>query len=256
MTLGDQLHELRHVILRDNSDLIAGPADQLWSDETLLRYIKDAEMIFARRTLILRDSTTLQATRVTLAEGVQDYRLHRAVMSVLSARYAGGDTPYDLQRSGRGLLMPASPSGFAEFDPTNPFVVATNAGAPLAFYTDETAVHASNAVTTLSVYPLPSAAEAGQTLSLRVIRVPICGYTLNDLERESEIPETYQLDVLEWAAYRAQRHHDGDAGAPTKSEAHKVAFDAAVDRAIRELKRQMFGHMPIRYGANGFRWEH
>lgn len=255
MTLADQLDELRHNILRDNSDLIAGPDDQLWSDESLLRYIKDAELIFARRTFILRDSTTAQVTRVTLAEGVQDYRLHKSVVGVLSARYPGGGNPYDLQRSGRGLIMPATASGAAQLDLFSPFVAATTSGAPLAFYTDETAVFASAAITTLSVYPLPSATEAGQVLTLRVIRTPLCGYTMDDLDRESEIPETYQLDVLEWAAYRAQRHFDGDAGAPTKSEAHRVAFEAAVDRALKDLRRQMFGRMPIQYGANGFSWE-
>lgn len=255
MTLAEQLDELRHSILRDNSDLIAGPDDQLWSDETLLRYIKDAELIFARRTLILRDGTTPQVTRVALAEGVQDYRLHKSVVAVLSARYSGGASPYDLQRSGRGLIMPATSNGAAQFDIFNPYIAPTTTGAPLAFYTDETTVFASAAITTLSIYPLPSATEAGQVLNLRVIRVPICGYTMNDLGRDSEIPEAYQLDVLEWAAYRAQRHFDGDAGAPTKSEAHKVAFEAAIDRALKDLRRQMFGRMPVQYGTNGFSWE-
>lgn len=250
MNLDDQLTELRVNILRDRSDIIAGDTDSLWSDETLLRYIEDAERRFARQTLCMRDSTTPEVTRIKLKAGVATYPVHRSVISVLSARY---DTnTYDMARSGHAIVTQSNPPEFLSFDPATPYTVAP--GAPLAYYTDETLVFARQGAVVMTVYPVPGAAEDGKLLYLRTIRLPMTKYTLDDLERDSEIPEDYHLDVLEWAAYRAQRGFDADAGAPTSADAHKKAFDDAIANAIREMKRKMFGNTGIRYGANGFSW--
>lgn len=250
MTLDDQLSELRFNILRDRSDIIAGDTDSLWSDETLLRYIKDAERRFARQSLILRDSTTANVTQVILRAGVQEYPLHQSVLAVISAKWK--DDAFDLQRSGHAIIKQINPPEFLTFDPSAPTSIPP--GRPLAYFTDETVVYANNGRVVLSVYPAPSTSEAGTIVYMRVVRLPIRGYTFDDLERESELPEDYQLDVLEWAAYRAQRGFDGDAGAPTSAENHKAAFDLAIQNAIKETKRKMFSNMPFRYGSNGFSW--
>lgn len=250
MNLGEQLQELRNNVLRDRSDIIAGDTDSLWSDETLLRYIKDAERRFARHTMLLRDSTTPEVVQIKLKTGVVTYPTHKSVISVLSARY---DTnQQDIQRSGHAILSGAGAPEFLTFDPTSPYTVSP--GAPLAYYTDETLVFARQGAVAVSVYPAPSATENNKTLHLRVIRLPTTDYDISCLDRESEIPEDYQLDVLEWAAHRAQRGFDADAGAPTSADAHKKAFDEAVEKAIREMKRKMFGNTGLRYGGNGFSW--
>jgi hypothetical protein len=250
MLLGEQLSELRQNILRDRSDIIAGDTDSLWSDETLVRYIKDAERRFARQSLILRDATTVGVVQVRLKAGVQDYPLHKSVLSVISSRWS--NDPFDLQRSGHALIMQLNPPEFLTFDPSTAFTIPP--GRPLAYFTDETLVYAGNGRVTLSVYPVPSSAEDGTIIYMRVIRLPICRYSMDDLDRESELPEDYQLDALEWAAYRAQRGFDADAGAPTSADAHKKAFDEAILNAVKETKRKMFSTMPFRYGGNGFNW--
>jgi hypothetical protein len=261
MNLGEQLAELRFNVLRDRSDLIAGDTDSLWSDETLLRYIGDAERRFARRSLILRDATTPEVTQLTLRQGVQTYPLHRSLLAVISARYwsPGGapGTGYDLQRSGHALITQAAPLEALNWDPADPYSSQLPPGAPLAYYTDETLVYNRAARMTLSVYPLPDVTQDGTLLYLRTIRLPLSGYRNieTDLARESELNEDYQLDVLEWAAYRAQRTFDGDAGAPTLAEQHKQAFLDALTQATREAKRKMFAETTLRYGANGFSWE-
>lgn len=254
MNLRDQLDELRNSILRDSSDLIAGNQDSLWADRTLIRYIADAERRFARQTMCLRDSTTPEVCRVTLREGKQFYPLHESVFSVLSARYWDQGTPYDLNRTGHALIAQASPIESVIFDPADPYTAQLPPGPPLAYFTDETSVALRTFRVTLGVYPTPSVTQDGTTLHLRVIRVPMTPYTANAAERESEIPLDYQLDVLEWAAYRAQRTFDGDAGAPTTSDAHKTAFEQAILDCKREMKRRFLATTTLGYSANGFTW--
>lgn len=255
MNLGDQLDELRYNILRDRSDLIAGDTDSFWSDETLLRYIKDAERRFARRVLCLRDGVTPQVTQIKLKNGVQTYPLDKSVFGVISANYTPvNGQRYDLQRSGHALIVQSSPNEAVVFDPVNPYATQLPPGDPLAYFTDETLVFAQQSRVTLSVYPPPATTQDGTILYLRVVRAPLKKYDLNSLGLESEIPEDYQLDVLRWAAYRAQSTWDGDAGAPVPASQHQAAFEDAVKKAVQELKRRMFAQMQFQFGANGYSW--
>lgn len=248
MNLGDQLDELRGNILRDRSDLITGDSDSLWSDESLLRYIKDAERRFARATLLLRDGSTPQYCSFSLRAGVRDYPLHELVIALVSARVA--NQPTDLYRAGHALVMVPKRREVLDFDSISNEVVAP--GSPQAIYTDETLVYASRNRVTASIYPTPDAVSDALAVACRVVRLPAGGYTLNDLERESEIPEDYQLDVLQWAAYRAKTNHDADAGDDIGAEKHKMAFDEAVAKAVKETKRKMFVGTGLNYGTLGF----
>jgi hypothetical protein len=250
MNLADQLQELRFNILRDTSDIIAGDRDSLWSDDSLLRYIQDAERRFARRTLILRDSTSLEVVQLRLRNGVKTYPVHRSILSVISANYNGQSS--DLLRSGHAMVVPAPAPEFMPFNPNAPYTMPP--GDPIAYYTDETLVFDHEGRVTMSIYPVPGPDQDGKIIMMRVARVPVSCYTRDDMERPSEIPLDYQLDVLEWAAYRAQRTFDADAGAPTSADQHKKAFDDAVDAAVMEAKRKMFANMGFLYGRNGFSW--
>lgn len=251
MNRGDQLNELRGNVLRDRSDLIAGDTDSLWTDETLLRYIKDGERRFARATLLIRDGHSPQYCQITLRESVREYAMHELVIGVISARAAGQQT--DLYRSGHALVQGPKTREILDFDIISNDTATT--GAPQAIYTDETLVYASRGRVTVSVYPTPAADDAGTVLTARVVRLPKGDYALADLDEESEIPEDYQLDVLQWAAYRAQANHDGDAGSATSADRHEQAFDRAVARAIKETKRKVFVNTGLNYGQNGFAWE-
>lgn len=247
MTLAEQLQELRFNILRDHSNQTGGVSDELWSDETLIRYIKDGENRFARQALCLRDSTTPECCQIKLQLGVTSYKLHSSVLAVLSSRF---DTDnFDIQRSGHSLILQYTPAEFFSFDPTVGWT--PQPGHPIAFYTDETLVFARQNSVTYTVYPAPSALEDGKIMYLRVIRRPLTTYDLNSMDRQSDIPEDYQLDCLEWAAYRAQRQFDADSGAIIPSDRHKAAFDAAVLDARKELKRTMFANVTMGYGQLG-----
>lgn len=249
-TLEQQLNELRTNILRDRSDIIAGDTDSLWTDETLIHYIEDAELKFARETLLLRDSTSPDICTVTLKTGQRLYPLDKCVLAVISARFHHNDT--DLIRSGHSLIFQRANNEFGAFDPFRPY--RNPPGFPLAYYTDETMVFATKSRVSLAVFPEPSPTEDGKQLHLRVTRLPRTGYSKSCLDRESEIPHAYWLDVLEWAAYRAQRTFDGDAGAPTSADAHAKAFSDAVQQCLLDKKREMFATTNYRYGQNGFAW--
>jgi hypothetical protein len=250
MTLEELLSELRYNVLRDRSDLIAGYTDSLWSDETLLLYIKDAERRFARQTLCIRDSTTPEATQFRAKNGVQNYPLHASVLAVLSARF---DTDsFDLQRSGHALILQFTPPEMLTFDPNAAYTLPP--GRPIAFFTDETLVYGRQGNVTASLFPVPGTDEDSKPVNMRVVRLPLTDYSLDELDQESEIPEDYQLDVLEWAAYRALRGFDADAGAQGVADTHKAAFLEAVALAIKETKRKVFANATLNRGQNGFSW--
>lgn len=248
MTLGEELDELRKNILRDHSDMVSGNADTLWTDDTLIRYIKDGERRFARQALCIRDGTTPAITQIKIKTGVTQYPLDPSVFAVMSARY-DTDT-FDIQRSGHALVNQFTPPEFLTYDPSTGF--NPQPGRPIAFMTDETLILAPNKQVTLTIYPAPSADQNGKILYIRTIRYPMTVYSIDNLDAESEIPLDYQLDCLEWAAYRALRHFDADAGAAIPAEKHKEAFDEAIKNAHKELKRTMFASTTFRYGINGF----
>lgn len=250
MNLGEQLRELRFNILRDRSDQIAGDADSLWTDETLLRYIREAERRFAREVMYLRDSTTPKFTQVLLKVGVQDYPLDKAVFAVVSAR--DSTKQYDLARTGHALVQMRSPQDTFIIDPTDTGFIPP--GEPLGFYTDETLVYARQQRVTWSAYPIPDANTDGRLVNLRVVRIPDDCYDKDQLDRESETPDDYQLDVLEWAAFRALRHRDADAGDGANADQHQSAFLDAIKRAKIDLRRRMNTPMLLAFGLNGFRW--
>lgn len=244
MTLEDLLDELRNTILRDSA------APYLWTDPSLIRYIDDAQRRFARRTLCLRDATNADVTQVTLETGVYAYALHPSVLAVISARYDTDSS--DLARVGHEQISGALAPDTLWFDINE--VMGFPPGRPRAILTDEQidTETPGKAAASLRVYPAPTADENGKVIYLRVARLPIVTFTENTLAVICEIPEDYQLDILEWAAYRARRTYDADGGDFSKAESHKSRFEEAVKEAQTEIKRKLFAPMKWGFGRNGF----
>lgn len=254
MNLSDLLQELRENILYDRSDRVAGADPFLWSDATLIRYINEAERRFARHALVIRDKTTPDVTTVTLREGVSEYTLHASVLAVLSARYAG-DTA-DLARAGHSALDTYRQPDTYFFDPSS--LSAAQPGKPLAFATDETLGeddNASIAAVTLRVYPVPGPDQAGQTVQLRVVRLPINPLTSANMYAVPEIPEDHHLEMLDWAAYLALRIVDVDMGNPARANEFRASFEAHVKAARTNAMRKLFAPLQWGFGRNGFTWE-
>lgn len=253
MNLGELLQYLREAILNDRSDRVSGSADYLWTDETLVTNINEAQARFCRRGLILRDGSTDEVTLVTLQAGVTEYPLHEAVLGVLSAKRTGEMA--DLTRVGHAVL-----SGYRNLsenwvDPVQ--MLSLPPGPPLAYSTDETLSDADASSFTqpvMRVYPAPGAAQDGQTIRLRVVRKPLTRFTVDAPSATPEIPEDYHIAMLDWAAYLALRIVDDDAGAPRRAQEFAAAFEQHVREARTEVMRKLFSPTGHGFGRGGWSW--
>lgn len=254
MTLEDLLDELRSGILNDKSDRTAGTSDYLWTDARLVRYINEAQRRFAVQGLVLRDSSTAEVTEVTLVENQQDYVLHEAIISVISAKVSTNTA--DLQRVGHSMLSMHSPTSDVGYDPSA--YTWLPPGAPLAYSTEE---GLSDQLTdgwsqvVMRVYPIPDAVAAGTTIKLQVVRKPLEQLSTDDLSAVPEIPEDHHIEMLDWAAYLALRIVDDDAGSPGRAKEFAAAFQSHVTEARKLAMRKLFAPAPWGFGRHGFAWE-
>lgn len=247
------LAELRENILHDRSDRVEGLSDRLWSDETLLRYITEAQNQFAAKSLILRDDANADVCRVELVEGTSEYALHESVIAVISAKLTG-DT-FDLRRVGHALLDAYHPVDRIAFD--NSQWSTLPPGKPLVFTTDEAiSVDDTDALNRvkLRLYPTPGADQDGLILRLRVVRLPLVEANSKTLNIEPEIPRIHQIDMLDWAAYLALRIVDVDAGWKSRALEFKATFEQNVVAARRLAMRRLFTPKGWGFGQGGFTW--
>lgn len=254
MKLGDLLTELRENILHDRSDRVSGSPDYLWSDETLIRYINEAQRRFARKGLVIRDATTPEVAQVTLQTGVEYYPLHAATLAVISARLTGDAA--DLARAGHAAFDTYRQPDPYFFDPSQLTTLAP--GKPLAYSTDEYLSpddYDSHSVITLRVYPVPTATYNGQIIKLRTLRLPLYELTASCLSAIPEIPEDHHIEMLDWAAYLALRIVDVDGGWPARANEFRASFEDHVKNARNAMMRKLFTPLQWGFGRNGFSWE-
>lgn len=259
MRLCDLLKELRRNKLRDRSDQVAGAtSDQLWDDDTLVRYIDQAQKRFCRETEILRDFQTPEVCQVQTVVGQNTYTLHPSVIGVMSARNTGDNT--DLARTGHSNLQTYfTPSDRYWFDPSA--LSNLQPGKPLAWATDEGLANNSkgeSGVMTLRVYPDTGAGYAS-IINLRVVRGPIRRLSTEDMNVHLEIPEGYQIDMLDWAAYLALSGPDldvaGNVDQIVRSRSLKADFDDTCARVVKQLKRKVFAPATWGFGRNGYSYQ-
>jgi hypothetical protein len=255
MTLAQLLAELRGNILNDRSDRVSGSSDYLWTDETLVTYIDEAQRRLAREGLVIRDGSTAEVVDVTLATGVSKYTLHPSIIAVVSARYE--DDVADLPRVGHWFLSGYRMPDNVMFDINR--VATLTPGKPLAFATDEEHAqdeNGSQSLITLRTYPEPTADYNTKKIKLRVLRMPIERLDLKKKKFQvPEVPEEHHIDMLDWAAYLALRIQDQDAGNAKSAETFRLSFTAMTRDAKRNAIRKLFAPMGWGFGQNGWSWE-
>jgi hypothetical protein len=246
MLLQDALDELRGSILRDVTLKKAGPNDQYWTDDALIRYIDEAQRRFARRTFCLRDSLNPDVTQFTIKQTVDTYTLHPKIVFVQSVRVAGD--PMDLTR------VPHSVSFLPSDNAADVWTAAVidRPSHPIAFSTDEGIDLEHDHAPILKLYPTPDAETNNVLVNMRVSRMPLTDLTVDTLQEPLEIPEDYQLDLLEWAAWRALRNWDIDAEDRAKAQQHRTRFDEAVKECRRDVWRKIFQPIKWRFGETAF----
>lgn len=253
MTLRELLQLLRWSILNDRSDRVVGTSDYLWEDETLVTFINEAQRRLATQGLVLRDATTDEVTKITLVAGQSAYVLHESIIAVVSAKNSTQDA--DLNRVGHSLLAAYRAPTDNWIDPSG--FTSLPAGATLAYSTDE-GLQASDTDSlsqiALRVHPVPSTAQAGNVIRLRVVRKPIEKLTINNLSAEPEVPEDHHVEMLDWAAYMALRIVDNDAGDPRRALEFRASFEAHVKEARTNVLRKLFTPVDWGFGRGGYSW--
>jgi hypothetical protein len=251
MNLNDLLDELRNNIVNDRA-AATGNDDTLWSDETLVRYINEAQRRFAVHGLVLRDASTAEVVNVTLVEGTDTYILHDSVISVISARI---DTKQaDLVRVGHSILGSYQNPSTVLWDPS---YAAMQSGYPLAYSTDEQLVADDDGtlnVVSMRIYPVPDSSADGTLIKLRVVRRPLDELTVNNLSAVPEIPADHHIEMLDYAAFLALRIVDVDAGNATRAEAFRQSFENHVQEARTVVMRKLFSPQPWSFGSGGWSW--
>ena len=256
MTLGDLLCELRGNLLRDKSDRVSGADDRLWDDETLVRYIDQAQRRLARRALVIRDNSS-DVTRFETEDGTASYRLDPAIRAVLSVRMAGDNQ--DLPRAGHDALNAYHSPDPLFFDAST--LERLPPGKARAWSTDESVLAddtGSFQAINLTLYPVIAAPYDGVTGQLRVIRLPLVRLTTSNLDAVPEVPEDHHLDMLDWAAYLALRGVDTDvagASAPQRATEFKASFEAHCIDARKDVMRKLFTPQQWGFGRSGWSWE-
>lgn len=249
MQLDEGIVELRDNLLRDEAELASGPEDHLWTDDTLVRYMDFIQKLWARKTLTLRDDTTVSLVQVPLVEGKEIYTLHPAVRAVITAKY---DTDgFDLTRAGHSMFAGLQVSDPLYFDVND---ARATPGRPLLFSTDEGLKQDDNsAAIQLRVYPAPNAEVAGKLVKLRVARMPLIPLSLDNLKATFEVPEVYHLNLLDGVAWRCFRTADVD-GASSKADGFKKEFEEAMAQALKEQRSKMFQPVRWSFGRAGYTW--
>lgn len=240
MNLEELLEELRENVLHDVSDAVVSDAgDYLLSDKTLIRYINDAEVQFAKQTLCLRDESTPAVCHVQLVAGQTEYELDQRVLALFGARVGNRHlhrTTYSsmIQRRGDVSFSPSIETW------------GHNHSGPELFYSDRESAN-------LGVYPAPSQSfidATGGLLVLRVARKPLNPLVATNMKAEPEIKEEYHLDMLEWAAWRALRNSDHDVENLAKASAHKKRFLDATNELEMQAKRLLMQEIQFGLSTN------
>ncbi len=186
------LQELR-AEFRERVDDLAQP--YLWADESVNRWLNEAEREATERARLLYDESTI-VSRITLRAGVPEYKLNPLIIDI--------DKAGVLASTGRHVLR--TPREQVERIPN----WQQTAGNPsFFFFTDDT----------LSVWPVP---PADDSLQLRVWRYP--REVMERDEDEPEIPARYHMRMVDWACHLAYLKRDADAEDQRRADRHEAAF--------------------------------
>lgn len=226
MKLSELLEYTAEQYLDDRTELVAGDADSLWSDEFLIRQFNEAQRRLARDAWCIQTFDEPEVGRIVLRTDKPIYDLHP---SILRVKYAiPEDQDWPLGRTNDWRLISPRPFAAAPFDINSQS--NSTSGRPLAIATDV-------ATRQLRVFRTPSAAEDGLRLRLNIVRKAISELSVNDLDAEPEVPEDYHYALCTFAAGKALTLPNVDGQAKADGRELLAEFADEVKRARRDRQR-------------------
>jgi hypothetical protein len=230
MILEDLVKYLRLDILDDFvsgwDSMVEGSnnSELLWSNESLARYINEAQKQAVRRSLLIKDFTTYTITTVA---NTSTYTLDSKIIRVK-----------DIDNDTDGL--PLTELQYEDVRGVQNWKTA--AGTPDYYIVDYD-------MGKIRLYKIP---EAVHTLNLVVYRLP-----LKDLDWDTgssaspEIREEYQIPMLHYAAFLAYSKQDVDAFDPQKAMYHLQQFNAEFSdtSAYSETRKRRENNHTVKYGG-------
>lgn len=230
MQLKELLQHIASEVLQDRAAVVSGPNKRMWSDATLVRYLNQAEQMFARQSYSLVDNSSSICT-ITLVNGTGEYAIDNSILQVLSVRMSDSGT--DMTRVTHEKINNAIIVG-ALASPSYPWV-----------WSLDEAAHK------LRIYPVPDATAAANTLKLRVIRMPTTALSLSAQTAEPQIPSEYHLSLCDWVAYKALTHQDVDGSNRKEAMNFRAEFMASIKEARAAYKRLSQPPGQVVFGAWG-----
>lgn len=205
MNVEQLLEHVRERYLRDEEP------PYLWPAPELLKYLNEAETIFARRTHVLSDDES-DFTTLTTTAGMARYALDTRVIYVSEVYDANG---FLLRNVTRGKL------------PRSPYE-----GKPRMYTLDAS-------MQSIRFGPMPDDAYEFQ---LTVARKPL--QPLATKYDEPEIPEEYHLALCDYVAYKALRNNDTEASNTTAAENFRIDWEKWLVEAKRSAYHLRAGNSP------------
>jgi hypothetical protein len=217
MTRAEMLAELQETV---NSAASGGQ----WSDARLLSFLAEGQDKFCERTGFFTDRSNYS---VTLVAGTESYALDGRVIEVMDV-WNGATKLGKFEERDRTEL----PS--TRF----PYTTSSATGPPQCWQTDRETGY-------ITVYPVPTTAEAGTVLTLRVWRYS--RYALDATGEEPEIPARFHRACIDWACFRCFSQHDAESFDPKEASRHFDLFEHYI--AEGELAFNRLSGKDVRVGS-------
>lgn len=206
MTRAELLAELK-AVLRETT------YDAAWGDTRLIRYLSEGQDKFCKKTGFFVDKTNYT---LTLATNTASYALPARAIQVLNV-WDGSRRLGKFEERDRAPFLG---------DTWDPGYTDTAVGLPGAWQADATTGY-------ITLYPTPPAAFNGRVLTLHLWRYSRYALTNDNTTGPGvvavpEIPEDYQLALVEYAAFKALTQHDMEQQDKIKAADHLAMFNQYV----------------------------
>lgn len=207
-----RVNQLIEIIREDYLDDVE--QGYLWSDDSLLRKITQAEVEACNRAKLLFDDSTASYTQIELVAGQASYPFSEKLTSIESIIF-GGNVIAKKNKEELDLTVPTwrTDSGMAGMT-----VYAVVSGRSIRFT------------------PIPDADDAGGIVYLEVYRLPIkSSYNENDT---LEIPQEFHYALIYWVLHECYKKQDADTFNQEKSDYYLMRFNQFFGEPVTAKVRQ------------------